>query len=291
MVDINTLRELYDARRLDEAWGEYVRLHSDGPLGAEGHLLGGLTARLLGDLRGARRALERGLDSAPSGRILGQLRMTLGATLREIGETTAPIEMLELFLAGMDQYPELRHVATGAGHYNLALAYRCARRFDDAKKAYEVAIREFSSENMRDYLRQTLQNLAWLCCMTGDIARADETLNEADGLCDTEQARWQQRISTAFLLFASGEKTHALERCESIIKADESAPAAVISSACWIAGRAAVELGQLEQAQVMADQALTWALKAKEDARPMQDASALRVEITKAMVHRNQTGA
>ncbi|HYF94402.1 MAG TPA: tetratricopeptide repeat protein [Symbiobacteriaceae bacterium] len=287
---IDSLRELYDARRLEEAWREYEQLRQIGPVEAEGHLLGALAARRKGDLRGARTAFERGLDLAPTGRVLGQLRMTYGATLREIGDTSAAIEMLELFLADMDLYPELRPVANGAGHHNLALAYRTARRFDEARQAYETAILDFRAENLLNYLAWSCLNLAWLCCLMGDAERAEDALAEAEGVCDTEELRWHLQIGIAFLEATTARPTDAIERCEGIVKKAESAPPEVVSHAYWLSGRIALAAGQMDAAEGLAGQAVDWAIRAKHDVRPLQDASELRREIHKAKVEK-QRGA
>lgn len=288
-----TLRELYEARRLEEAWQEYQRMLEAGPAEAEAHLLGALTARFLKapDFREARRALERAEAAGPAGLILGRVRLSMGTLLREMGDTTAAIEYLESFIAGIADYPSLQPVCDGVAHYNLGLAYRCARRYDDALQAYETASNEFRRNDFPEYLRQALQNLAWLHCLMANVQAAEAALVEAEDLCKTDLARWHQRIGWAYLEAISGERTSALNRCEAIIKAEAVAPAAVVSHAFWVAGQVALTLGQVEQAGMMADQAVSWSLRVKDDIRPMQDANSLRREIYQTRVHKNQTGA
>lgn len=293
MQQIDSLRQLYESRRLVEAWQEYQNLLEAGTADPEVHLLGALTARRLPnpDPREARRALERAEAANPGGVTLGKVLLSLGTLLREIGDVSAAIHYLQQFIAGIAEYPELRSVCFGVAHYNLGLAFRCARRYSDALQVYEIAASEFRQNDFPDYLRQSLQNKAWLHCLVGDVQAAEAALAEAENLCDTETARWQQRIGWAYLEAVTGERTSALTRCESIIAAESTAPPEVVSHAYWVAGQVALTLGQIEQAGLMADQAVSWSLKVTHDVRPMQDASALRREIYQTKVHKNQSGA
>lgn len=291
MGEITTLRQLYEAQRLDEAWVEYERLRSEGPVDAASHLLGGLVARKRGDLLGARTAFERGLSLNPEGTTLGQLRMTLGTVLRETGEPLASIELLGAFLSDMHLYPALRSVAAGAGHHNLALAYRCARRLEDARQSYETAIREFRTESLRNYLMQSLRNLAWLCCLMGESPRAEECLSEVADLCETPEDRWHWQVGMAFLSLVAGDTADALRRCDAITQAGELVPPGIMSHTYWVAGRASAQLGLLDAADSLADQAVSWSLRVKDDVRQMQDASDLKREIHQLRIYQQHAGA
>ncbi|HYF90781.1 MAG TPA: tetratricopeptide repeat protein [Symbiobacteriaceae bacterium] len=287
------LRQLYEARRLEDAWREYHRLLAEGPADAEVHLLGALTARLRPepDYRQARRALELAEAAGPCGVSLGKVRLAMGNLLREIGDNSAAVEYYEAFIDGISEYEALRPVCYGVAHYNLGLTFRCARRYDDALRAYDTAAREFRQNDFPDYLRQCLQNAAWLCCLMGRVEPAEAALTEAENLCTTPAARWHQRIGWAYLQAVSGEHIGAVNLCEEIVKAEATAPPGVVSHAFWVAGHVALALGDLGRAGQMADQAVAWSLKVKDDVRPMQDASALRREIYQAKLHRDQTGA
>lgn len=288
-----TLQELYEARRLDEAWQEYQRLLEVGPADAEVHLLGALTARFLPapNFQEARRALERAEAAGPAGVTLGKVRLIMGNLLREIGDTSAAIDCYEAFLDGIGDYPSLRSVCIGVAHNNLGSTYRCARRYEDALRSYQTACEEFRQNDFPEYLRQCLQNMAWLLCLMGNAQPAEAALVEAEDLCRTDEARWHQRIGWAYLETIVGEYTSALNRCEGIIKAEAVAPPEIVSHAFWVAGQVALTLRQFEQAELMAGQAVSWSLRVKDDVRPMQDANSLRREIYQARVHKNQTGA
>lgn len=287
------LRQLWEQRRLNEAWAEYQRLLAASLADAESHLLGALTARFQPspDYRQARQALERAEACHPSGITLGKMRLAMGNLLREVGETTAAIECFVAFINEIDSYPELKPVCLGVAHYNLGLALRCARRYDDALLAYETGCREFRANDFPDYLRQCLQNLAWLHCLLGNVQLAESALVEAEDLCNSAEARWQQQIGWAYLEAISGERSNALARCDRIIKAEAEAPPVVVSHAYWVAGQVALTLGQIDQASMLADQAISWSIRVQDDVRPMHDANRLRRDINQMKIHKDLSGA
>lgn len=287
------LRQLWEQRRVSEAGAEYQRLQAAGLADAETHLLGALAARFQAtpDYRQARLALERAEAAQPTGITLGKVRLALGNLLREIGETTAAIAYYEAFINGTDIYPALKSVGLGVAHYNLGLALRCARRYNEALAAYEIACQEFRANDFPDYLRQCLQNMAWLLCLMGDARQAESALVEAEDLCDSAEARWHQQIGWAYLEAINGERTSALTRCDRIIRAEAEAPPEVVSHAYWVAGQVALTLGQIDQASLLADQAIAWSIRVQDDVRPMHDANRLRRDINQMRVHKDLSGA
>jgi tetratricopeptide (TPR) repeat protein len=287
------LQHLWEQRRLSEAREEYQRLLAAGMTDAETHLLGALVARFqpAPDYRQARLALERAAAAQPTGVTLGKVQLAMGNLLREIGETGAAIEYYESFISEIAAYPDLKPVCLGAAYYNLGLALRCVRRYDEALLAYETACREFRENDFPDYLRQCLQNMAWLHCLMGDVRLAESALVEAEDLCDSAEARWQQQVGWAYLEAVSGERSNALTRCDRIIKAESEAPPVVVSHAYWVAGQVALTLGQIEQASMLADQAISWSIRVQNDVRPMHDANRLRRDINQMKLHKDLSGA
>lgn len=287
------LRHLWEERRLTDARKEYQRLLAAGLADAEVHLLGALAARFqpTPDYRQARLALERAEAARPVGVTLGKVRLGMGNLLREMGETTAAIERYLAFIHEVERYPELKSVCLGVAHYNLGLALRCARRYDEALQAYETACHEFRENDFPDYLRQCLQNLAWLHCLMGNTPQAESALVEAEDLCDSTEARWQQQVGWAYLEAVSGERSSALTRCDRIIKAESEAPPEVVSHAYWVAGQVALTLGQIDQASMLVDQAISWSIRVPDDVRPMHDANRLRRDINQRKLHKDLSGA
>lgn len=287
------LQQLWEQRRVNEACEEYQRLLAADLADAEAHLLGALAARFLStpDYRQARLALERAEASHPTGVTLGKVRLAMGNLLREIGETTASIACYLAFIDDIHIYPTLKPVCLGVAHYNLGLALRCARRYDEALQAYETACREFRENDFPDYLRQCLQNMAWLHCLMGNIPQSEAALVEAEDLCDSAEARWQQQVGWAYLEAVSGERSSALTRCDRIIRAESEAPPEVVSHAYWVAGQVALTLGQIDQASMLANQAISWSFRVKDDVRPMHDANRLQRDINQRKLHKDLSGA
>jgi len=271
---LEVLRTLYEERRLYEARAEYGRLCATRGDSAYLHLLGALVAWRQSELREARQIAERSLSASPSGSVLGKIRFTYGVILREIGDTAA-IHTLTAFIDGVWEYPELAPLMLGAGYYNLGLAYRTQGSLPNAVEAYGKAIGEFRHEGMKDHLRMALQNLAWAYCLLGDGHRSREALDEANPLCTTDHARWQQRIGTAFQAAVCGDGVRAMELCEEITQDPNGPPHDVRSHAYWLAGRTALNLGIVAQAESLARQALDVAVWAKNDNRCFGDASEL----------------
>lgn len=275
MGDLTTLREAYEARRLDEAWHAYQAARAGGKAGPEAHFYGGLTARLKGDLPRARMALEEGLGAGAAGRVAGQLRMTLGVVLREAGEPLSAIEHLQAWIDGTAAYPELVPVALGAAWYNLGLALRQARRHAEAIQAYITACEAFRRHDLPEHLCKGLHNLAWVACGAGNTPLAAEALDEAEELCRTDELRWHQRVGRAYLEALAGASHSAMELCETITRNAGVAPPAVVSHAYWVAGTVALDLGQFDAARSLAMQAQQWAARASGENRSLHDAGEL----------------
>lgn len=284
-----SLRDLYEARRYEEAWAEYARVLIEEPVTAEDHLTGGLVARLRGDLQDARLAFERCLAEEPAGITLGKALMTYGVVLREIGEPCTAVQYLQQFLDRMDEYEELRPVAWGAGHHNLGMALRGARRYEEAIVAYEVAIREFRREGMNSYLREALWSQAWVYCIMGNCQSAILDLNEAEPFCRDDRGQSQLILGWAFADAVAGRRPEALQRCETLLSYLENVPTDVLSHACWVAGRVMLDMGQLEGAEEMQRGALDWALKTTSDSRCLQDANDLKRSILEVRLHKESS--
>lgn len=282
------LRERYEERMLDLAWLEYQRLEAAGTATPADHFYGALTARLNSDLFKARLALEKGLQAQPEGAVLGQLRLTLGAVLREIGEYRGAIEAFEAFLVDLPQYPELEPVAAGHAYYNLGLAFRQAKEPDRAIASYERAAVECRRNDMPELLRTTLQNLAWASCMAGNAGRAAAALDEAEPLCRGGEAWAHQKVGRAFLESVAGDPRQALDLCQQLLQ-DRTVSEEVRSQACWVAGRVSLSGGQVEAAESLARQAQTWAAELRGDSRCLRDAAELLRQVM--MIKLQQTGA
>jgi len=276
-MTIENLRAAYSEKRWADAWREYTALREAGMADAEAHLMGGRSARALGDLRRACWAFDLAIEAGPTGNVLGQLRFARGITFREAGMIGAAVEELKECIAGITDYQSLAPVMMGAAWYNLGLALRQAKRLTDAIAAYEHAVAHYRAEDLSTPLCMALHNLAWAACCSGDPDRAVEALAESGPLCNTDTLRWHQALTQAFVdSFGDTEdRRRALETCETFGHDDELIPAALRSHAAWLAGSIALCLGQLDAAEALAKQAAHLAGLAKGENRTLHDASEL----------------
>ena len=197
-MSLDDLRAAYSGGRLDEAWTLYRQLEATGEAGPEAHLVGARTARRQGNLYSARAAIERAIAGAPAGEIMGQVQFCAGVVLRELGDVRAAIDQFRMFLADAIEHPQAFEFAAGHAWYNLGLALRQVRQPEQALDAYRMACDLHRVNNLRQSLREALQNLAWVACVLDRPAVARAALDEADGLLEGEMAQWQQRIGEAF---------------------------------------------------------------------------------------------
>lgn len=275
MASIQSLRTAFEQGKLEEAWLEYRQLHAAGETTAETHYMGGRVALLRNDLFEAKSVFLRGLSASPSGPLLGQIRVALAEVERRIGEVDEAVAHLQLFLDDMGAYTDLGALWQGAALYNLGLTLRQAGRHEESRGAYRQAIEVFRRENLREPLRRALQNLAWVSCMQGDAEEARQALDEADHLCQGEEARWRQRLGRSFLLATLGQYSKALDLCGAIVRAEGQIPADVRSHACWIAGNQALRTKRYDLALAMAEQALHYAAQSGKENRVLHDAAEL----------------
>jgi tetratricopeptide (TPR) repeat protein len=275
MASIQSLRTAFEQGRLNEAWSFYCQMHASGEASSESHYYGGRVALQRNDLFEAKSVFLRGLSASPSGPLLGQIRVALAEVERRIGEVDEAVARLQSFLDDLGEYADLGALWQGAALYNLALTLRQAGRHEESRGAYRQAIAVFRQENLREPLRRALQNLAWVACMQGDAAEARQALDEADYLCQGEEARWRQRLGRSFLLATLGEDSKAMDLCGAIVRAEGQVPSDVRSHACWIAGIQALRTGRYDVALAMAEQALHYAAQSAKENRVLHDAAEL----------------
>ncbi|MFZ5814556.1 MAG: tetratricopeptide repeat protein [Bacillota bacterium] len=268
---IDGLRQALLDGRHAEAWRIYDQLREAGEPGPETHLLGGRAALARGDLHGARTALERALEAGAAGEARGQALLVLGDVRRRLGEPIPAAATLEEFLAGMDaEYPELGRHWRAAGLYNLGLTYRQLHRLEEAVAAYREAAAESGLEALTDLQARSLWNLAWVLTLQGDTQRAREALAESEQIRRDEWARWHQLIGWAFIEAVEGRTARVSELTGRILRS-ETAPADVRAHACWLLGREALRMGDVQAAINLADGGMAEALNDLGDNRAYRD--------------------
>jgi tetratricopeptide (TPR) repeat protein len=227
-----------------------------------------------GELHAARVEIERARQLNPTGRDLVNVLITAGIVNREIGDIAAAIEDLQRCIGLLPDYPNLAAVMLGPAWYNLGLALRQARRLQESIDAYGVAIGMFRADGLDNYLRMALQNRAWAFCVAGNAQSAGADLAESAPLCTTPGALAEQRIGEAFYLSLTGGDAEAVRICAELAE-DVSAPADVASHALWLAGRLALASGAMENAQLLANQAVERATRCGGENRCLADAGDL----------------
>lgn len=286
MGEIDGLRQAYAERRYADAWAEYRRLTAMGPVPAEVHLVGARAADKTGNLYAARRVIDFAMEAEPTGALRAEVLFTRGVLLREVGEYRSAVDNLRAAVVALADEPDLGPVMLGPCHHNLALALRQCREYAEAIHHYREAIGLFRAEGMSEYLRMSLQNLSWACCIVEDAAGARAALDESGPLCASDTAKLRQQVCEAFLWSVAGGDgaREAMAACHGVLSAYGDVPADIRSQACWVAGRIAVQTGQLDAAEELARNAVAFGLQAKEDSRCLLDASDLLRAVKEARV-------
>lgn len=283
------LRRLRSERKYAEGIEHYNDQVKAGTTDAKTHLWGGQILKDCGRLIEARCAFESALDLDPDGSTLGTARFARAGILQRLAEPQAAIESFTEWLAEIDRYPELELPLFGLALYNRGLAYRCARLYEDSLRDYTEACAVFRRNNQKNYLPLALHNRAWVACLLGDEADAQEALDEARPLCMDTESCWQQLLGEAFLLsITSGSASmvmenqqHALALCHQIIEhGDVDGPSITArSQANWLSGRLSLRRRDWETADRFVHQALLLGAGSRADTRCLYDAADLFREL------------
>ena len=279
------VEQLYKEGKYQEAWWAYTALTARGEVSADVHQWGAKAAHGLGHLHSALYALEQGLAVA-KGDEAGKVRFARAVFLIGVGRFESAITEFHRWIEDLPQYPSLEPVYLGLVYYHLGLVCRQLERYTESMEHYTSACKHLRRHNQREHLGVTLHNMAWVACLQGDEAKAENALDQALPLCDTKELHWHQQIGRAFLLAVSrgGDLRKVMTLCEAIIEyKGDDLPMSVRSHAYWLAGRVAMELNLGDSARVMAEQAL-WCAAAVGDDRCLSDASRLIAEVDRRFV-------
>lgn len=282
MDSFDYMQRAYQQQLYADVRDEYRRIVATMQLTSAEHLLGSRAMRRLADLRGARGAVEAALKLQPTGNLLGECRFQAGILYREMGDVSLAVTMFEVFLDGLDDYPQLRGVAEGAARHNLGLALRQQRRFGEAIEAYWRALECHRRDGMDRYRCTTLHSLAWSLCLHGSPGEAEGCLVEAEPLCQSDEERGRQAIGRGHLALCQGHLAMAVHYVSPVIEQAGDYPAAVVSHAYWIVGHMALLRYDLSEAESMALLAVKWAQR-DSDGRTFTDASELLAAVRRQM--------
>jgi tetratricopeptide (TPR) repeat protein len=266
-----------------QAWAQFVRLRTAGPVTASLLLRGSHAAFGLRDLAEARELAEAALAKYPhSGeptRRLGQIRFHLAMVRRELGDAAGALTQFDTYLTELPTlYPDLAGTE-GKAHFYRALCLRQQEALEAAAGAYEEALRLMPPAD--PLAVKARQNAAWVLCLLNRGEAAQEHLAAARPLAGDSIDRAHQTLGEAFLALVTGDSAQAAALCEQLFRTShqgEITDTEVLSQAAWLAGRAAMAQQRWEAAAGLAGVAVTFAADAR-DARLINDAAALRAQV------------
>jgi hypothetical protein len=300
LLDIERLRALKAEGQYQDAFNLYLQLVTMREASAEACLIGGQSARKLGNLWAARDALESCLERGPDGETLGMAQFLLGVVMRQLGKPHEAILRLTAFLDGLPEYPQLAAIGLGPALYDRGIAFQYADRLEESLYAFSQACDEFRREGMSVYLCMALQNRAWVAGLFGDALQVRLALQEARPLCNTPVLQWHQRLGEAFLasidydhLNAESRRTcqrQALELCAVIYNhQDSDVPVEARSQSYWLAGTISLDIGEIEDAHRLGQEAMHYAFAAPVGSRCLYDAADLLRQVHTVRSEENRT--
>lgn len=272
-MPISELKALAAQGRYLQVDRDAQRLIASGDLNeselAEAYLYGAIAKFRLQEFWGSLKLAERAINlPAASRETAGKAALVAAHSEIEIGDYAVAIGHLELALELLANSDELRR-QEGIIHQNLALAYRARRDWDKANMHFEFAAHVFSSREEMVRALHCYRGAAWCFLTQADADRAELLLTRIEAYITEHpevDPEWyiMQLIDQAYLRLVRGQADEAIVLCE-----EASAPGRLgvddelRCEASWIAGEAALLLGQLDQATLFADYTIEWALKAQ----------------------------
>lgn len=247
-------------------------------------ILGGARARS-GDPYGALKVLEMAQSlslKVQDWDCLGAARVDLGIAWLMIGDYGSSIESFQSYLLDHNRYSKAKSFQ-GVAHFNLALAYRRARRYQASVEHYTQALSWFTERGYTLQAGQTHQNLAWAYCLNGHYIGAGLQLAIADTYLDVcgQSFQAEQLVCRSLYFLGLGQLGTSMLMVEEVLRPSRTAVTDTHRGhAAWIAGCVALRARHLEMAAFFADMATQFALDAKEPAI-MSQVSLLRAEIAK----------
>lgn len=272
-MPISELKALAAQGRYLQVDRDAQRLIASGDLNeselAEAYLYAAIAKFGLQEFWGSLKLAERAMNlPAASRETAGKGALVAAHSEIEIGDYSVAIGHLELSLELLANSEEYRR-QEGVIHQNLGLAYRAKREWDKANMHYEWAANVFSQRGEMNRALTCYRNAAWCFLTQADADRAEIPLAKIEAYIAEHpeiDPEWylMQLVDRAYVKLVRGEAEEAIVLCE-----EASAPGRVgvddelRCEASWIAGEAALLLGQLDQAALFADYTIEWALKAQ----------------------------
>jgi tetratricopeptide (TPR) repeat protein len=270
-VPISQLKELAAQGRYLQVDRDAQRLIASGDLNemalAEAYLYGAIAKFRLQEFWGSLKLAERAMNiPAASQGTVGMSALIAALNEIEIGDYALAISHLEMAMERVDSAGDLRR-QEGVIHHNLALAYRAKRDWDKANMHYEFAAHVFSQKDEMALALECYRGAAWCYLTQGDAPRAEGLIAKIEAYVDSHpnvDPRWYTilLVDRAYAKLCRGEPDEAIALCEEVCAPGRVGVEDFLrTEASWIAGEAALVLGQLDQAALFADYTIEWALK------------------------------
>lgn len=241
------LRAAYNAGLYPEALAVYQRGGADE---AEWHTYGAAAMLDTGDLDGALLASQLAVGLPAEWPLRGSALFVAARVAMSRGDFHGATAHLKTAIAAGEVAGETHMPKVWT---TLALARRLAGDYEQAVFYGDLAAEQFAKDKNTAGQCVALQNLAWAACRAGKGDAARQALDKAEPLCTTPLLRWHQQIGEAYVL-ALRNSLAAIECCRDLLAA-EGAPANVQTQAAWLAGRMHLDMGRLDEARAMAEQA------------------------------------
>ncbi len=219
----------------------------------------------LSEMQAAKKLLEKAISHAAAAGdwdCLGAARSELGTLYITDGDIYRGIRSLRAYRQDIARYQDAL-VYQGKVAFNLALAHRYQKQYQDAITYYNEALAWFTAHDWRTEKGMTHQNLAWLYCTMNRLSEAKEQLELADGHRESAPASFDAEQICCWALYhlKAGQVGSAMDSVQEILLADRPGVTAHHrGQAALIGGYVAIRLGQRGAAEQMLDLAMAAAI-------------------------------
>ncbi len=212
---------------------------------------------------------EKALDLANTlgdWELVGRARFDLGEFYLTLGDTHLAREHIQEFLLNLHRYPQVGDLEAKA-HHKLALIYRQRKEYENAIASHETAVTLFRLANNERAMVESVRGIAWCYLTTGDPHAAWPYIQQvSDYLLShhDDELSASHLTDLAFYHRQLGNLKTSMDFCEeALMPGRPGVDDRILASACVIAGENALDLGQNNEARLLANLAMEYALKAK----------------------------
>lgn len=239
----------------------------------------------LGELQAAKTLLERAIPHATAvgdWDCLGFVHCELGTLYVTDGDLYRGMQYLRAYRQGTDRYQEAL-ACQGKAAFNLALAYRYQKQYQEAAMYYSEALAWFTEHGRLTEKGMTHQNLAWLYSKTNRLPEAKAQLELADAHREAAPPSFDAEQICCWALYhlKAGQVGSAMDCVQEVLlTVRPGVDAHHRGQAALIGGHVAVQLGQRSAAEEMLDLAMAAAVDTGDRALA-EDCSELRSAIAR----------